>query len=89
VSFALSASGDSILVYLKDADTADIAFIYGLSTIPWETDLSVTLTSSTSNLPSALVYVAGSNGQNASVYFPDSNDNGAYQGMSHIHHLAI
>ena len=51
-----------------------MSFIYGLSTIPWETDLSAELTASTSNLPSAL------DNESTSIYFPDSNDNGAYNG---------
>jgi hypothetical protein len=72
----LSASGDSILVYAQDDVTADIAFVYGLSTIPWETDLTTPLTSSTSNLPSSL----NASTSHASIYFPDSNDNGVYQG---------
>ena len=73
-SFALSSSGDSILVYVQDGH--NITFVYGLSTIPWETDLSATLSSSTSNLPSEL-------NNSYSLFFPYSNDNGLYSGFTH------
>lgn len=104
-----------MIVYVLNEDTS-IAFIYALSTIPWITDLSVTLSSSTSNLPSALSTTTSSTATstldnslrlglysntesisktdsetrvhetsesnliNASIYFPDSNDNGLYRG---------
>lgn len=74
-TFALSLSGDSILVY--QGSESDPSFLFGLGTVPWS-PLESTIGTTSCILPSALA----TSELNVSVAFDDVND-GVYSGPFH------